>query len=81
MIRRRFRRRSQRCANTYGHTLGGGTIFFPPGAYILTQPQVPSTAAIFPIPCSDLHFQGGNGTNLVVGRSAIQSTAADAINR
>lgn len=30
--------------------------------YVLTQPQLPSTAAIFPLPCPGLHFVGGNGT-------------------
>ena len=48
---------------TYGHNIGGGTIFFPPGVYLVSQPQLPSTAAVFPLPCSGLHFQGGNGTD------------------
>jgi Pectate lyase superfamily protein len=48
---------------TYNHSLGGGTIFFPPGVYNVSQPQLPSTAAVFPLPCGGLHFQGGNGTN------------------
>ena len=48
--------------NSYTSNSGGGTIYFPPGIYILTQPQLPSTAAIFPLPCSALHFVGGNGT-------------------
>jgi hypothetical protein len=33
----------------------------------VTQPQLPSTAAVFPLPCSGLHFQGGNGTNNAMG--------------
>ncbi len=52
---------------TYGHNLGGGTIFFPPGTYLVSQPQLPSTAAVFPLPCGGLHFQGGNGTNYALG--------------
>ncbi|MGB7751837.1 MAG: glycosyl hydrolase family 28-related protein, partial [Candidatus Acidiferrales bacterium] len=48
--------------NSYPQANGGGSIFFPPGVYVLTQPQLPSTAAIFPLPCPGLHFIGGNGT-------------------
>ena len=51
---------------TNGHSLGGGTIFFPPGVYSVAQPQTPSTAAVFPVPCGGLHFQGGNGTNFSI---------------
>ncbi|MFZ3217714.1 MAG: glycosyl hydrolase family 28-related protein [Candidatus Acidiferrales bacterium] len=49
--------------NSYPHNTAGGSIFFPPGLYILSQTQLPSTAAIFQLPCSGLHFVGGNGTN------------------
>jgi Pectate lyase superfamily protein len=52
---------------TYGRNVGGGTIFFPPGVYSVSQPQLPSTAAVFNLPCSGLHFQGGNGTNTALG--------------
>ncbi len=52
---------------TYNHALGGGTIYFPPGVYILTQTQLPSTAPVFTLPCSGLHFQGGNSTNYATG--------------
>ena len=48
--------------NSYPQANAGGSIFFPPGVYVLTQPQLPSTAAIFPLPCPGLHFLGGNGT-------------------
>ena len=48
--------------NRYRHANGGGSIFFPPGVYVLAHPQPPSTAAIFPLPCPGLHFVGGNGT-------------------
>jgi hypothetical protein len=48
--------------NSYPQANAGGSIFFPPGVYILSQPQLPSTAAIFPLPCGGLHFVGGNGT-------------------
>jgi hypothetical protein len=53
--------------NSYPQANGGGSIFFPPGVYILTQPQLPSTAAIFPLPCAGLHFVGGNGTTSSTG--------------
>jgi hypothetical protein len=53
--------------STYGHNLGGGTIFFPPGVYVVSQPQLPSTLAVFPLPCGGLHLQGGNGTNTSLG--------------
>jgi hypothetical protein len=47
---------------------GGGTLYFPPaksvngvgGTYIITQTQLPSTSPIFNIPCSGVHFLGGN---------------------
>src|ERR1700723_1603241 len=45
----------------------GGSIFFPPGVYILSQPQLPSTSAIFMLPCSGLHFLGGNGSGNAIG--------------
>jgi Pectate lyase superfamily protein len=48
--------------NSYPQGNGGGSIFFPPGVYVLAQPQLPSTAAIFPLQCAGLHFVGGNGT-------------------
>jgi len=48
--------------NGYSNNTAGGSIFFPPGIYKLSQPQLPSTAAIFPLPCGALHFIGGNGT-------------------
>jgi len=53
--------------NSYPQANAGGSIFFPPGIYVLTQPQLPSTAAIFPLPCGGLHFVGGNGTNSSTG--------------
>ena len=59
--------------NSYPQANAGGSIFFPPGVYVLTQPQLPSTAAIFPVPCPGLHFVGGNGT--------ISSTGAAQFNR
>jgi hypothetical protein len=39
---------------------GGGDIYFPPGDYPVTQTQLPSTAPVFSVPCSFLHFVGGN---------------------
>src|SRR5579863_3192762 len=53
--------------NSYPQSNAGGSIFFPPGVYVLTQPQLPSTAAIFPLPCGGLHFVGGNGTSSSTG--------------
>ncbi|HXQ24894.1 MAG TPA: glycosyl hydrolase family 28-related protein [Candidatus Acidoferrales bacterium] len=41
------------CAGTYG-----GTVFFPPGTYEVSQPQTPSTAPVFNLPCQGLHFLG-----------------------
>ena len=44
---------------------GGGGIYFPPGSYLVSQPQLPSTAAVFNIPttCARLYFYGGNVSN------------------
>ena len=43
-----------------GQTLAnGGSIYFPPGTYKVSQPQVPSTAPVFTI-CSGIHLLGGN---------------------
>jgi hypothetical protein len=44
---------------------GGGSVFFPPpkNFYRVSQPQLPSTAAVFSTPypqCAGLHLQGGN---------------------
>jgi hypothetical protein len=46
---------------------GGGSIYFPPGVYLLTQPQLPSTAAVFSLPSSGLHLLGGNGSGFATG--------------
>lgn len=53
--------------NAFRVNTGGGSIFFPPGVYILTQPQLPSTAAIFTPTCTGLHFLGGNGSGNAIG--------------
>jgi hypothetical protein len=42
---------------------GFGSVFFPPppgNAYLVSQPQTPSTAPVFTV-CSGLHVVGGNG--------------------
>jgi hypothetical protein len=39
--------------------VNGGTIFFPPGTYVVAQPQTPSTSPVFSI-CSGISFAGGN---------------------
>ncbi len=52
----------QAAINVYcnGQTLlNGGTIFFPPGTYKVSQPQMPSTSPVFTI-CTGLHLLGGN---------------------
>lgn len=36
----------------------GSTLSFPPGTYVLTQPQLPSTAPVIPIPCGHIHIAG-----------------------
>lgn len=38
---------------------GGGSVYFPPGTYLVNQPQKPSTSPVFTI-CSGIHFLGGN---------------------
>ena len=40
------------------------TLFLPPGTYSLSQPQSPSTSAVIPIPCADIHITalGDQGT-------------------
>ena len=56
---------------TSGPTFGG-SIYFPPppghaGAsnfYLVSQPQSPSTAPVFNLPCGSLHFIGGNSRAL-----------------
>ena len=53
--------------NSHLTALAGGTIFFPPGFYILSQPQLPSTAPIFPLPCNGLHLIGGGSSSAVGG--------------
>jgi hypothetical protein len=42
----------------------GSTLNFPPGTYSLTQPQLPSTAPVIPIPCAhiDITAAGDQGT-------------------
>lgn len=42
----------------------GSSLFIPPGIYSLTQPQLPSTAAVIPIPCAHIHITalGDQGT-------------------
>ena len=47
------------CSNTPTN----GIIYFPVGSYAVTQPQAPSTAPVFTIPCSTLTFRGGGGFN------------------
>ncbi len=53
--------------NSHTANIGGGSIFFPPGVYLVSQPQLPSTSAIFPLPCNGLHFVAGNASGNSVG--------------
>jgi Pectate lyase superfamily protein len=53
--------------NAFHVNTGGGSIYFPPGVYILSQPQLPSTSGIFTLPCGGLHFLGGNGSGSAIG--------------
>jgi Pectate lyase superfamily protein len=39
----------------------GGVVFFPVGAYMVSQPQTPSTASVFSIPCTGISIRGGGG--------------------
>lgn len=41
------------------------TVFFPPGNYLVSQPQTPSTSPVFTGLCNNLTIEGmgGNGTN------------------
>lgn len=42
----------------------GSTVSFPPGTYVLRQPQLPSTSPVIPIPCGhiDIEGSGDHGT-------------------
>jgi len=42
----------------------GSTLNIPPGTYILSQPQSPSTSPVIPIPCAHIHItaSGDQGT-------------------
>jgi Pectate lyase superfamily protein len=61
------------CNGTLSNT-GGGSIYFPPGIYSLSQPQLPSTSAIFALPCAGLHLIGGNGSGRAVGGAQFNRT-------
>ena len=53
------------CTGTYG-----GTVFFPPGTYIVSQPQTPSTSPVFNLPCGGLSFEGSGVTRTVASAFA-----------
>jgi hypothetical protein len=46
------------CGDGIGGTNVHPEVDFPPGLYIVSQPQTPSTLPIFKIPCSHLTFRG-----------------------
>ena len=46
------------CATSIGGQNVYPIIIFPPGHYFVAQPQLPSTAPVFEIPCSFLTFRG-----------------------
>ena len=50
------------CAATVGGDHVHPVIVFPPGQFNVSQPQLPSTAPVFEIPCNYLTFQG-SGTS------------------
>ncbi|HYA89414.1 MAG TPA: glycosyl hydrolase family 28-related protein, partial [archaeon] len=54
----------------------GGSLYFPPGSYVVSQPQLPSTAAIFTPNCA-IHIIGGN--SVVVGTGQFASAPATRI--
>lgn len=49
---------SAACAHTTGGVAIHPIIIFPPGYYVVSQPQTPSTAPVFEIPCQYLTFRG-----------------------
>jgi len=36
----------------------GSTLSIPPGTYALSQPQLPSTSPVIPVPCAHIHIAG-----------------------
>ena len=60
-----------------GQTIAnGGSIYFPPGTYKVSQPQTPSTSPVFTI-CSGIHILGGNSAEqigLVISAGSPSST-------
>lgn len=69
----------QNAINTFctGQTIAnGGSIYFPPGTYKVSQPQTPSTSPVFTI-CSGIHILGGNSAEqigLVISAGSPSST-------
>jgi Pectate lyase superfamily protein len=58
------------CALEIGGVNVEPTISFPPGEYIVSQPQTPSTSPVFELPCNHLTFEGvGNSSGLSFIRS------------
>jgi len=55
-------------------TLGSShpDLYFPPGTYAVTQTQLPSTAGIFEVPCSNIKFVGlGSSGTASFGRAGV----------
>jgi Pectate lyase superfamily protein len=58
------------CASTIGGQTDIPEIYFPPGYYLVSQPQTPSTSPIFTISCP-LKLVGGGGTHPQFTTSAV----------
>lgn len=55
------------------------TLFFPPGIYIVAQPQTPSTSPVFTGICSNLLIEGSGGNNaMLFGRAPASRIAVSA---
>jgi hypothetical protein len=58
------------CASSIGSANVHSELDFPPGLYLVSQPQTPSTSPIFEVPCSFLTLKGlGTSSNLQFVRS------------
>lgn len=64
------------CSTTIGGQSEIPEIYFPPGSYLVSQPQTPSTSPIFTISCP-LKLVGGGGTNPQFTSSAVATISAN----
>ena len=65
------------CSTTIGGQSEIPEIYFPPGYYLVSQPQTPSTSPIFTISCP-LKLVGGGGTDPQFTSSAVATIGASA---